>query len=71
MTLFSGVEPEISLIDPGQQDIIEGHRPDAIAGLLQGDILLRQCIADEELTLLEAERTGVAHPAHQVVTWVS
>jgi hypothetical protein len=30
MTLFSGIEPEISRIEPGQQDIIEGDRPDAI-----------------------------------------
>jgi hypothetical protein len=30
MTLFSGIEPEISRIEPGQQDIIEGDRPNAI-----------------------------------------
>jgi hypothetical protein len=30
MTLFSGIEPEISRIEPGHQDIIEGDRPDAI-----------------------------------------
>jgi hypothetical protein len=66
MTLSSGIEPEISLIEPGQQDIIEVALPDAISCLLQTDVLLQQSIADEELAFLEAERSGVAHAAHEL-----
>ena len=68
---FSGVEPKVALIEPGQEDIAEGEGPDPVGGLLQGDVLLSQGIADEELAALEAEGPGIAHPTPQVMAGVS
>jgi hypothetical protein len=71
MTFFLGIEPEISLIESGQQDIIAGDGPEAISGLLHSAILLQERIADEALAGVEAERSGLAHAASQLVTWGS
>jgi hypothetical protein len=67
---FLRIELEISLIEPGQKDLVEVHRPDAICGLLEADEFLEQRIAEKELVLFEPEGAGVADPPSLEVPWV-
>ncbi len=57
------MEPEVSLVESGEQDIVEVNGPDAIVDLFHAYSFLEQGIAQEELAVLEAEGTGVAHLA--------
>jgi hypothetical protein len=66
----SGGAFERSFREPGQENVLEGKRPEAIGGFLPGELLLPARRAEEALAPLAAEGPGGAHPPHEAVAGV-
>lgn len=50
-----GTELKVALGEPTEQHLGEVHRPDAVAALVQPDVLVRERPAQEELPTPEAD----------------
>jgi len=57
----------VALVDFRQKDRPEIDRPDAVIGFFQADVMLFECVGDEEQLVLEPERAGVGDLLDQEV----
>ena len=60
-------DDHVAFVDLGQKHGPEVDRPDAIVGFVETEVMLLECIGDEEAFVLESERAGVGHPLDQEV----
>ena len=58
-------DDHVAFVDLGQQHCPEVDRPDAIVGVVETEVMLFECMGDEEAFVLESERAGVGHPLDQ------
>jgi hypothetical protein len=64
------VHLHLSFIDLAEEHSSEVKRPDTIVRLLQPNLVLLECVGEEEKPILEADRPGIGHPLHEEVSGI-